>query len=47
MVLKAHQEVTIAEEQRQVVAETSGEMVPTNRPVGGSQSNGRVENAVQ
>ena len=45
--MKADQEVAIAEVQRQVVAETSGETVPTKRPAGGSQSNGRVENAVQ
>ena len=36
-----------ADVQRQVVAVRSGETVPTNSPVGESQSNGRVEIAVQ
>ena len=47
MVLKAAKEVAIADVQRQVVANRSGETVPMNSPVGESQSNGRVENAVQ
>ena len=47
MVLKADQEVAIADVQRQVVAVRSGETVPMNSSVGESQSNGRVENAVQ
>ena len=47
MVLKAGQEVAIADAQRQVVAVRSGETGPMNSSVGESQSNGRVENAVQ
>ena len=47
VVLKADQEVAIADVQRQVVAARSGETVPMNSPVGESQSNCRVENAVQ
>ena len=47
VVLKADQEVAITDVQRQVVAVRSGETVPMNSPVGESQSNGRVENAVQ
>ena len=47
MVLKAAKEVAIADVQRQVVSDRSGETVPMNSPVGESQSNGRVENAVQ
>ena len=47
VVLKADQEVAIAEVQREVVTARSGETVPTNSHVGESQSNGRVENAVQ
>ena len=47
MVLKADQEAAIADVQRQVVAVRSGETVPMNSPVDESQSNGRVENAVQ
>ena len=43
VVLEADQEAA----QRQVVAVRSGETVPMNSPVGGSQSNGRVENAVR
>ena len=39
--------MAIADVQRQVVPERSGETVPMNSPVGESQSNGRVENAVQ
>ena len=47
VVLKADQEVAIADVQRQVVAARSGETVPMNSQVGESQSNCRVENAVQ
>ena len=47
VVLKADQEVTIADVQRQVVAMRSGGTVSMNRPLGETQSNGRVENAVQ
>ena len=47
VVLKADQEVSIADVQRQVVALRWGETVPVNSPVGESKSNGRVENAVQ
>ena len=47
VVLKADQDVAIADEQRQVVASKKGATVPVNSPVGESQSNGRVENAVQ
>ena len=47
VVLKADQEVAIPDEQRQVVAARSDETVPMNSPVGESQSNGRLENAVQ
>ena len=47
VVLKAAKEVAIAHVQRQVVAERSGETVSMNSAVGESQSNGRVENAVQ
>ena len=47
MVMKADQEVAIADAQRQAVAVRSGDTVPLNSPVGESQSNGRVENAVQ
>ena len=36
-----------ADVQRQVVAVRPGETAPMNSPVGESQSNGRVENAVQ
>ena len=46
-VLKADQEVAIADVQRQVVALRLGETVPVNSLVGESQSNGRDENAVQ
>ena len=47
VVLKADQEVATADVQRQVVAASLGETVPMNSPVGESQSNGRVKNAVQ
>ena len=47
MVLKADQEVAVSHVQRQVVAARADETVPMNSPVGESQSNGRVENAVQ
>ena len=47
VVLKADQEAAIANVQRKVVAVRSGETVPMNSPVDESQSNGRVENAVQ
>ena len=40
VVLKADQELAIADAQRQVVAVRSGETVPMNSPVGESQSNG-------
>ena len=46
-VLKAYQEVAIADVQRQVVAVRPGETLPMNSPVGESQSNGRVESTVQ
>ena len=46
MVLKADEEASSADVQRQVVAVRSGETVPMNKsPVGESQSN-RVQNAV-
>ena len=47
LVLKADQEVAIADVQRQKVAARSGETVPINSPVGESRNNGRAENAVQ
>ena len=47
MVLKADQEMAIADVRRQVIALRLAETVPVNSPVGESQSNGRVENAVQ
>ena len=47
MVLKADQEVAIADVQRPEVAVRWGETMPMNSPEGESQSNGRVENAVQ
>ena len=46
VVLKADQEVALADVQRQVVAARLGETVPMNCPVGESQRTGRVENAV-
>ena len=46
VVLKADHEA-IADVQRHVVAVRLGETVPMNSPVGESQSNGRVEKAVQ
>ena len=47
VVLKADQEVAIADVHRQAVAARSGETVPMSSPVGDSQSNGRMENAVR
>ena len=47
VVLKPGQDVAIADVQRQEVAARSGETMPMNSPVGESQSNGRVEIAVQ
>ena len=47
VVLKANQEVAITDVQRQAVAVRSDETVPMNSFVGESQSNDRVENAVQ
>ena len=46
VVLKADQEVAIADVQRQVVAVRTGETMPMNSPMGESLSNDRVENAV-
>ena len=43
----ADQEVAIADVQRQVVAMSLGETMPTNSSVGESQSNGRIYNATQ
>ena len=45
--LKADQEEAIADVQSQVSPVGLGETVPKNSSVGVSQSNGRVENAVQ
>ena len=46
MILNADQEVAIADVQKQVVALRLCETVPVKSPVGESQSNGRVDNAV-